>query len=109
MLTYALASPFEKIAQTELARKFNVSADDIQNFRRRNKEEIDNLRHKLLLREWDNIEDHFKALAFLAIDRAGEAMPKASAKDAALIAGISVEKSILIADIRTRHHSAAVT
>jgi len=95
-LVFHLANPVEKIPQTELAEKFRITVDDIRNFLRRNKGRIDKLHDELVLGEWQNIGTHFKMLAYRAIKRAEEAMPKASAKDAALIAGLAVEKSILV-------------
>jgi len=95
-LTFDLANPIKKTSHAELAEKFNISADDIRNFKRRNQDGIETLGDKMALGQWENIGDHFKALAFMAVERAKEALPKASAKDAAIIAGLSVEKSLLI-------------
>jgi len=91
-----LADPIEKIAQTQIAAKYEITADDIRNFKRRNRDRINTLRDKIMLGEWENIGDRFKRLAFLAIERAEEAMGKASAKDSAIIAGLAVDKAFLV-------------
>ena len=95
-LIYRLADPLRTEAKTQIAEKYAIEAEDLYRFERRNRHRVEALKAKLIAGEWDNISQHFKVLAYQAVQRAREALPKASAKDAAIISQVATDKVLLL-------------
>ncbi len=95
-LVYRLADPLREETKKQIAEKYAVEPEDLYRFERRNRQRVEALRTKLIAGEWDNIGEHYKALAYQAVQRAREALPKASAKDAAIIAQVATDKVLML-------------
>lgn len=95
-LIFHLANPSETRTKRALAKLYNVPESQLYSFIGRNQKAIEAMKRKILVDNWDDMPNQFKALAALAVERSHEALPKASAKDAAIVAQIATDKVVFL-------------
>ncbi len=88
-LIFCLANPAETRTKRALAKLYGIPETQLYSFISRSQKAIDAMRRKLFVEGWDGMADEFKALAAMAVERSREALGKASAKDAAIIASVA--------------------
>lgn len=91
-LIFVVANPAETRSDTEVCKLYGISTSQLVGFKKRHSKAIKAMEDMYLAKNWDDVIDEFKILARRAVLRAGEALHKASAKDAAVIASLATEK-----------------